>query len=116
MSDLHMFAIVTGVSEYHVAGLVGAATSPTVDSPGITSSSALLYCLLFHPSNTLYTSDCLSSSVVLCLYFLFLESLALSLLALDMELFFWVIQSQAQIILFWKNWKSLSFDHKLGIL
>ncbi len=42
MSDLHMFAIVTGVSEYHVAGLVGAATSPSEDLPGITSSSASL--------------------------------------------------------------------------
>lgn len=42
MSDLHMFAIVTGVSEYHVAGLVGAATSPSEHSAGITSSSASL--------------------------------------------------------------------------
>lgn len=42
VSDLHMFAIVTGVSEYHVAGLVGAATSPSEDLPGITSSSASL--------------------------------------------------------------------------
>lgn len=42
VSDLHMFAIVTGVSEYHVAGLVGSATGPSEGSPGITSSSASL--------------------------------------------------------------------------
>ena len=35
-----MFAIVTGVSEYHVAGLVGTATGRTGDAPRITSSFA----------------------------------------------------------------------------
>lgn len=86
MSDLHMFAIVTGVSEYHVAGLVGAATSPTVHSPGITSSSASLspvsslqYSLhlrLISPSLSLFSA----SRVAL--------SLSLSLLALDVPSLF----------------------------
>lgn len=83
MSDLHMFAIVTGVSEYHVAGLVGAATSPTVDLPGITSSSASL-----SPVSSLQYSLHLrqispSLSLALCLFL----GMLLSLLALDMHFF-----------------------------
>lgn len=45
-----MFAIVTGVSEYHVAGLEGAATGPTQNSPRITNSSALSFIFPLHHS------------------------------------------------------------------